>query len=252
MEEPSGKAYGDGRTRPNVSYAEVERAAITLLKSERRPTIETIRETLGRGAPETIGNALKRFWRDLGVRIEGDPAALTRMPPDIADLADGLWQRALKLASDAAAQDDNAARQRLAQLQHENEVRAQSWDLRERELDAGARAREKALADSREHLLLLMKSLAREQETVRAQETRIADLEQQLSDSQVQPASLITAAVVRHRKVGSQKASPTKAPKSTGWGPRRRKAPSRKASLRAPTKRPRVNAVRKSGRRERK
>src|SRR3979409_1275479 len=100
MSEPASKAYGEGRVRMNVSYGEVERAAIALLKSERRPTVETVRQALGRGSPDTIGNALKRFWRDLGVRMEGDPAALTRMPAEIADLADGMWQRALRLAGE--------------------------------------------------------------------------------------------------------------------------------------------------------
>jgi hypothetical protein len=199
MDEPSPKAYGEGRVRVSVSYGEVERAAITLLKSERRPTVESIRETLGHGSPDTIGNALKRFWRDLGIRIEGDPAALSRMPPDIADLADGMWQRALKLAGEAAAQNDNAARDRLAQIQIENEVRAQSFEIREREYDAAARSREKALSDSREHLLLLMRSLGRDQATIRAQEARIADLEAQLEQYRRQLATLITGAVADQR-----------------------------------------------------
>jgi hypothetical protein len=69
----------------NVSYGEVERAAIAILKSERRPTVETVREALGRGSPATIGGFLRRVWRDLGIRMEGDPAALTRMPAEIAD-----------------------------------------------------------------------------------------------------------------------------------------------------------------------
>src|SRR5580692_11285737 len=102
------KAYGKGRVRLNVSYGEVERTAIAILRSERRPTVETVREALGRGSPDTISSALKRFWRDLGVRIEGDPAALARMPAEIANLADGMWQRALKLAAEAAKNDDNA------------------------------------------------------------------------------------------------------------------------------------------------
>jgi hypothetical protein len=37
------------------------------------------------------------------------------MPADIATLADGMWQRALKLAGEAATYDDNAARERLRQ-----------------------------------------------------------------------------------------------------------------------------------------
>ena len=106
----------------NVAYADVERAAIAILKSERRPTVETVRAALGRGSNHTIGEALRRFWRDLGARAEGDPAALSRMPPDIAEFADGLWQRALKLAGEAARDDDNAARERLGQIQLENEI----------------------------------------------------------------------------------------------------------------------------------
>jgi hypothetical protein len=101
MTDPA-KPYGVGRIRSNVSYADVERTAIAILKSERRPTVETIREALGGGSPDTIGDALRRFWRDLGFRIEGDPAALTRMPVEIAELADEMWQRALKLAGEAA------------------------------------------------------------------------------------------------------------------------------------------------------
>ena len=139
MTDPA-RPYGEGRIRSNVSYADVERAAIAILKSERRPTVETIRETLGGGSPDTIGDALRRFWRDLGARIDGDPAALTRMPAEIADLADGMWQRALKLAGEAATHDDNAARERLRQLEIENDIKQRSLELREREIDTQARA----------------------------------------------------------------------------------------------------------------
>src|SRR6266851_9463003 len=123
MTDGPTKTYGEGRVRAGVSYAEVERAAIAILKSERRPTVETVREALGTGSPDTIATALKRFWRDLGARIEGDPAALTRMPPDIAELADGMWQRALRLAGEAAKQDENAARERLKQIEADRAIR---------------------------------------------------------------------------------------------------------------------------------
>jgi hypothetical protein len=157
MTDPA-RPYGEGRLRSNVSYADVERAAIAILKSGRRPTVETIREALGGGSPDTIGDALRRFWRDLGARIEGDPAALTRMPAEIAALADGMWQRALKLSSEAATHNDNAARERLRQLEVENEIKQRSFELREREIDAQARERERALADARDHLLSLSKA----------------------------------------------------------------------------------------------
>jgi hypothetical protein len=183
----------------NVSYGEVERAAIAILKSERRPTVETVREALGRGSPDTIGGFLKRVWRDLGIRMEGDPAALTRMPAEIADLADGLWQRALKLAAQSATDDNNAARERLEQIQLENDLKAQSLALRETEWDTAARAREKALADSRQHLLLTLKALGRDQATLQAREARIADLEAQVEHYRRQLAAVIAGAVTKHR-----------------------------------------------------
>lgn len=196
MSNPT-KSYGEGRTRANVSYADVERAAISILKSERRPTVETIRAALGGGSPDTIGNALRRFWRDLGARADGDPAALTRMPADIATLADGMWQRALRLAADAAAHDDNAARERLRQLQVENDIKQRSFELRQQEIDTQARERERALVDTRDHLLSLSKALAREQATNQAQIRRIADLEAEVSQYRQQIGALIAGAIAR-------------------------------------------------------
>jgi hypothetical protein len=200
MTEPA-RPYGEGRIRSNVSYADVERAAIAILKSERRPTVETIREALGGGSPDTIGGGLRRFWRDLGARIDGDPAALTRMPADIAELADGMWQRALKLAGEAATQDDNAARERLRQLEIENDIKQRSFDLREREIDTQARERERALADARDHLLSLSKALAREQATNQAHDRRIAELEAEVTQYRLQIGVLVADAIAERPPV---------------------------------------------------
>jgi len=204
----------------NVAYADVERAAIAILKSERRPTVETVRAALGRGSNHTIGEALRRFWRDLGARAEGDPAALSRMPPDIAEFADGLWQRALKLAGEAARHDDNAARERLDQIQLENEIKKLSFELREKEMDTEARERERALADSRDHLLLLSKTLARDQALLSVRDTRIAELETQVEQYRRQLAALIANAVAQHRSRRKPKAEHT----VTARAPRRQPA----------------------------
>ncbi len=226
MTDPA-RPYGEGRIRSNVSYADVERAAIAILKSERRPTVETIREALGSGSPDTIGDALRRFWRDLGARIEGDPAALSRMPAEIAGLADGMWQRALKLSSEAAAHDDNAARERLRQLEVENDIKQRSFELREREIDTQARERERALADARDHLLSLSKALAREQATNQAQERRIADLETEVAQYRNQIGALIAGAIAEKRPAPRRRA-----PSST------RSAPRTDPSARSKTKKP--------------
>jgi hypothetical protein len=211
-------AYGTTRERsPNVTYGEIERTAITILKEGRRPTVENVREALGRGAPATIADALKRFWRDLGAKAEGDPAALTRMPAEIADLADGLWQKALTLASQAARHDDNAARERLKQLHLENEIRAQSFALREKELDIAARAREQALTESQEHLRALMRVLERDRANHAASEARIAGLQAQLDSYRRQVAAIVTRAVTEHtpKKVNKATAPSSRLKKAT-------------------------------------
>jgi hypothetical protein len=237
MEE--SPAYGATRQRSaNVSYADVERAALDILASERRPSVETVREVLGRGSPATIATFLKRFWRDLGVRAQGDPAALTRLPSEIVEAVEAIWQRALALASQAAKSDDNAARERLEQIRIENDVRAQSFELRETEFETAARERERALIEGRSQLNALMSELASNRATMRAQVARIMDLGVQVEDYRRQLATLIERAVTRNRTLAERKPRPPKRPK-----------PQTKAKRRINPKKPgrRTRPTRRSG-----
>lgn len=204
MEDPPD--YGSGRERgANVSYADVERAALDILATGRRPAVETVREALGRGSPATIATSLKRFWRDLGIRAQGDPAALTRLPSEIVEAVEAIWQRSLAFAAQSAKHDDNAARERLEQIRIENEVRAQSFELREREFETAARERERALADSRDHLLSTLRMLESDRATLRAREARIGALEAQVEDYRRQLATVIERAVTRNRTLAQRK-----------------------------------------------
>jgi hypothetical protein len=75
------------------------------------------------------------------------------------------------------------------QIEAENQLRAHSLELREKEWEVAARERERALADAREHLLLLSKSLGRDQATLKARDQRILDLEAQIAQYRQQIAS---------------------------------------------------------------
>jgi hypothetical protein len=225
-------AYGATRERSaNVLYADVERAALDILATGRRPSVETVREALGRGSPATIATYLKRFWRDLGIRVQGDPAALTRLPSEIVETVEAIWQRALALSAQTAKNDDNAARERLEQIRIENEVRAQSFGLREREFETAARERERALADSRDHLLSTLRMLESDRATLRAREARIAALEAQVEDYRRQLARLIERAVTRNRTLAARKPRPANRPKPATKAKRR-------ASPKKPARRP--------------
>ena len=163
-----------------------------------------------------------RFWGDLRARIEGDPAALTRMPAEIADLAHGMWQRAPKLAGEAATHDDNAARGRLRQLELENDIKQRSFELREREIHTQARERERALADARDHILSLSKALSREQATNQAREKRIAELEMEVVQYRQQIGALIAGAIAEKRPAQPRRALSSPAPRA-GTSPRPKK-----------------------------
>lgn len=69
----------------------------------------------------------------------------------------------------------------------------------EKEWDLAARVRERALADAREHVNVLMKELATDRAELRARDARIADLESQLEGCRRQIATLITRAIAKNR-----------------------------------------------------
>ena len=218
------RSYGASRERgANVAYVEVERAALDILAAERRPSVETVRELIGRGSPATIATGLKRFWRDLGIRAQGDPAALTRLPTEIIATVEALWQRSLTLAAQSAKHDHNAAHERLEQLRIENEVRAQSFEMRERAYETAARERERALADSRDHLLSTLRMLESDRVTLKARELRITELGAQLDECRQQLARLIARAVVKNRTLVERQSPPLR-PRKPRLPARRRPA----------------------------
>ncbi len=199
MSEPPN-AYGTTRERgATVSYAEIERAARSLMAAGERPTVEALRKALGRGSPNHLAPSLKRFWKDQAALNAGDPIALTRLPPELADAAVAQWEQALRLAQQTATYEDSAARAHLEQLRRDTDVRARAVELREKEWDMAARVRERALADAREHVNLLMKELALGAASLRARDARIADLESQVEEHRRQLELVIARAIAKNR-----------------------------------------------------
>jgi hypothetical protein len=193
-------AYGTTRERgATVSYAEVERAARSLMAAGERPTVDSVRKTLGRGSPNHLAACMQTFWKNQAALIAGDPIALTRLPPELADAAVTQWEQALRLAQQTAQVEDSAARAHLDQLRRDTEIRAHSVELREKEWDLAARIRERALADAREHVNVLMKELAIDRAELRARDARITDLESQVEEHRRHLATVIARAISKNR-----------------------------------------------------
>ena len=113
----------------SVSYAEIEAAARKIMAAGEYPSVQAVRVQLKRGSTTTIHEAMCRFWKDQAALTVGNPVALTRLPPELADAAVALWEQALRLSLQTARQDDNAAQAALAGLKRETETRARSLEL---------------------------------------------------------------------------------------------------------------------------
>jgi superfamily II RNA helicase len=93
----------------------------------------------------------------------------------------------------------------LEQLRRDTDLRAHSVELREKEWDLAARLRERALADAREHVNVLMKELATDRAELRARDAHIADLESQLEEHRRQLATVIARAIAKNRVLAVKK-----------------------------------------------
>jgi len=167
-----------------------------------------LRAALGRGFPNHIATSMRKFWKNQAAVTTGNPLALTRLPPELADAAVAQWEQALRLAHQNASHDDNTARAHLEQLRRDTDARAHSVELREKEWDLAARVRERALADTREQVNLLMKELATDRAELRFRDARIADLETQIEAYRQQLARVVARAVARNRTLKAQKPAP--------------------------------------------
>ena len=224
MNEPPS-SYGTTRERgPTVSYAEIERAARAVMAQGHRPTSKAVLEHLGRGSPNHIAESMQRFWKDQAALNAGDPLALSRLPPELADAAVAQWEQALRLSQQTAKYEDSQARVQLEHLRRETDVRVRSVELREKEWDIAARVRERALTDAREQVNLLMKELALDRAELRARDARIADLENQLEEHRRQLVTVIARAVSKNRAGATAKPRPTDRAKPKGrTGPRKKR-----------------------------
>lgn len=237
MNAPS-PSYGTSRDRAaSVSFAEIETAARKLMAAGEYPSVHAVRTELKRGSTTTISDAMRRFWKDQSALNAGNPVALSRVPPEFADAAVELWEQALRLSLQTAKADDTAAHAKLDELKRDTEGRARSMELREREWDMAARVRERALADTREQVNMLLKELGNATAQLKARDARVADLENQVEDHRRQILTFIARAASKNRAAAKP-------------NPPRSSKPKRKERAKSPTNRLKIK--RESGRSKRK
>jgi len=137
-ERPSRSSVPSGATSGSrgISSGDVERAADSLLREGRRPTIEKVRARIGRGSPNTINPLLDAWWQRLAGRLDAGPAALHRLPEAVAHAAEALWLQSLADARRRVQAESDSSRKALAVDRREIDVQSHVLAVREAELRA--------------------------------------------------------------------------------------------------------------------
>jgi hypothetical protein len=233
---PADPAYGTTRARrATVTYGEFERAADALLAEGGKPGLDNVRKAIG-GSPQTIRQMLRRYWSELAALKRSPAQALMRLPPEVADLADELWQRSLALAAQSTSRDDNAAHERLEQIKRENELRAHALGVKERTLREREDARDKTMKELQEHVATLITIVSRNSETIAALQAAKVDAEARAEEYRQRLAHVIARAVAKNQKANTSKVKPS--PVKRARRKHKSKGAARKARDKPPKRRP--------------
>lgn len=165
-----------------IQRDDVWQAADALLLEGKRPTIERVRQKVGRGSPNTVSPMLEEWFATLGPRLAqlqsggvalpgGGPAAgqgsgpsTPPIPPAVLQAAQQIWDGALQQAADEA---QAALEDERAQL-----------DVAQQLLTADKDALQQAQAALAQQRASLEQALAVAHAQVKMQSARLAELEQ--------------------------------------------------------------------------
>lgn len=129
-----------------ITRDDVWQAADALLKAGQRPTIERIRQHLGRGSPNTVSPHLDAWFAALGGRLQDAQAfaPTTGYPDPVGQAARYLWEAALTEARAAAesalAERETALRQAEAALAAQRDQLAQEREVLQARLEGAETA----------------------------------------------------------------------------------------------------------------
>ncbi len=219
MQEPSTPPRRYGPPSRGITSRDVELAADALLRAGERPTIEKIREKIGRGSPNTINPLLDAWWKRLASRLDAGPAALHRLPESVAHVAEALWMQALDEGRRRAEQELHRQARSAASVQEDLEVRSHVLTLREGELASRLNERERTIEDLNLRLREMTVMLRKQQATDDSQRQRIAALESELSMGR-RPNTLRKPKKLRRAKIRKVKLKMPKRPASKPATPR--------------------------------
>lgn len=136
-----------------VPENDVFAAADAVLTRGERPTVERVRQELGRGSPARVGGLLDQWWARLAERLKGE-TRLPELPAEVSQAFVAIWEQAVSTAHAVAEEALDEQRQvlaleRLRVAGAEDDARQECARYRQQTMDAHALqvAAESRLAD---------------------------------------------------------------------------------------------------------
>jgi chromosome segregation ATPase len=167
-----------------VQQDDVWAAADALIAEGLRPTIERVRQKIGRGSPNTVSPMLESWFATLGPRlgVDGLKAATDDVPIEVRNAAIRMWEASKVFARQEGAQALEEAQKKLKEAlvgveARENEVSRRAQLSEERESAAN-----EALQVARGQILEVSARLEECQLQFGRRETEMAELRSSLTD----------------------------------------------------------------------
>lgn len=159
-----------------VQQEEVSAAADALLAEQIKPSIERVRQKLGRGSPNTVGPMLEVWFMALGERLKGvnNDQSTAQVPPEVQGAMTAMWQLALAQAHDS--------------LQAEREALLNSLQAQTAQLDQQLQAIEVERATFTQKFEFLSASLEQNKSQLQALNEQMAQMQASLNKKDIELA----------------------------------------------------------------
>jgi len=198
-----------GSPTRGITQAEVSQAADALLRAGERPTVDKIRNSVGRGSPNTVGPLLDAWWKRLAGRLDAGPAAFHRLPESVAHVAEALWMQALEEGRSRALSEQRMTDRARAHDKERLELRSHVLTLREGEMEARLQGRDQTITELESRIRMLTGLLQKEQASRDSVTRRLLAIEPELlaahrSSMQI-PKGPTVGAKLRSPNKGKQK-----------------------------------------------
>lgn len=195
-----------------IQEADVWGAADALIAQGLRPTIERVRQHIGRGSPNTVSPMLEAWFATLGARLGVSEAAqepANDVPEPVRQAAQQMWACALDASKESAQQLLQARESAISAAEKTLAANEQHLVQREEAMHQQKKAMDEAMKLARSQAQELSRRLDEMQQLLQEREASIQALRQELaaklqqreSDQQQHAEALQAAAGERQRLV---------------------------------------------------